>query len=132
MISPLIKWDHSDDWYVSRQKASSGERIVEISLSDPENESLSGHIVDGRNLFPGTGYLCMVWESFGLMRGKVYTDVSVVFEDVRFLRATNIPKTGTLEFTVTIHKGYLFYENEYIVSNYNYLIYNVCFRNWQI
>lgn len=117
MISPLIKWEHSDDWFVTsyktQQKVSSGERVVEISLSDTENKSLSGHVVDGRNLFPGTGYLCLVWESIGLMRGELYTEVSVAFEDVRFLRATNIPKTGTLEFTVTIHKGYLFYENEY-------------------
>lgn len=32
------------------------------------------------------------------MRGELYTDVSVVFEDVRFHRATNLPKDGMICF----------------------------------
>lgn len=39
-----------------------------------------------------------------MMMGEPYTEVSVVFENVRFQRATNIPKEGNLEFTITIHK----------------------------
>jgi len=30
---------------------------VVISLQDEEMKYLSGHVVDGRNLFPATGYL---------------------------------------------------------------------------
>jgi len=29
------------------------------------------------------------------MNGRMYTEIPVVFEDVRFHRATNIPKEGT-------------------------------------
>jgi hypothetical protein len=35
-----------------------------------------------------------VWKSVGLMTGQIYTNMSVVFEDVQFHRATNIPKEG--------------------------------------
>lgn len=35
----------------------SGERSVMITLDDEEMEFLSGHVIDGRNLFPATGYL---------------------------------------------------------------------------
>lgn len=35
-----------------------------------------------------------MWETIGLMRGEIYTDVNIVFEDVRFHRATNISKDG--------------------------------------
>jgi hypothetical protein len=35
-----------------------------------------------------------VWKAVGLMTGQNYTDVPIVFEDVRFHRTTNIPKEG--------------------------------------
>ena len=38
-------------------KSKSGERSVVISLQDEERKYLSGHVIDGRNLFPATGYL---------------------------------------------------------------------------
>lgn len=109
MISPLIRWEHSDDWYVTsyrmQEKIVSGERIVEVTLSDEDFEYMSGHVIDGRNLFPATGYLTLAWETVGMMRGELYTEVSVVFEDVKFLRATTIPKEGSIELTVMIQKG---------------------------
>jgi fatty acid synthase len=38
-------------------KVKPGERSVSISLQDESMEYLSGHVIDGRNLFPATGYL---------------------------------------------------------------------------
>jgi hypothetical protein len=35
-----------------------------------------------------------VWKSVGLMTGQHYTEVPIVFEDVRFHKATSIPKQG--------------------------------------
>lgn len=61
MIAPLVRWEHSEDWYVTmyrvQDKIKSGERNILISLKDDEYEYLSGHVIDGRNLFPATGYL---------------------------------------------------------------------------
>lgn len=61
MISPLVKWEHSEDWYVTsyrlQEKIKSGERTISISLNDEDMEFMAGHIIDGRNLFPATGYL---------------------------------------------------------------------------
>lgn len=109
MLSHLVEWEHSEDWYVTsyraQEKMKSGERSVKMSIADEDSEFLVGHVVDGRNLYPATGYLVMVWETLGMMLGELYTEVSVVFEDVRFQRATNIPKDGNLEFIVMIQKG---------------------------
>lgn len=35
----------------------SGERSVMVTLDDEEMDYLSGHVIDGRNLFPAMGYL---------------------------------------------------------------------------
>ncbi|KAI8441932.1 hypothetical protein MSG28_005604 [Choristoneura fumiferana] len=109
MISHLVEWEHSEDWYVTSYKAQekmkSGERTVRMSIVDEDSEYMAGHVVDGRNLYPATGYLVLVWETLGMMMGELFTEVSVVFENVRFQRATNIPKDGNLEFIIMIQKG---------------------------
>ncbi|KAJ8712849.1 hypothetical protein PYW08_008153 [Mythimna loreyi] len=109
MLSHLVEWEHSEDWYVTSYKAQekmkSGERTVRMSIVDEDCEYMAGHVVDSRNLYPATGYLVLVWETLGMMMGELYTEVSVVFENVRFQRATNIPKEGNLEFIIMIQKG---------------------------
>ncbi|XP_077296456.1 fatty acid synthase-like [Arctopsyche grandis] len=109
MISHLVEWEHSEDWYVTsyiaQEKMKSGERMVRMTIADEDMEYMAGHVVDGRNLYPATGYLVLVWETLGMMMGELFTEVSVVFENVRFQRATNIPKEGNLEFVIMIQKG---------------------------
>ncbi|XP_026313533.1 fatty acid synthase-like [Hyposmocoma kahamanoa] len=109
MMAHLVEWEHSEDWYVTSYKAQekmkSGERTVRMSIVDEDSEYMAGHVVDGRNLYPATGYLVLVWETLGMMMGELFTEISVVFENVRFERATNIPKDGNLEFIVMIQKG---------------------------
>jgi fatty acid synthase len=55
MISPHIKWDHSDDHFVMKFDIDQGnrgsERKVVVSLSDPEYEYIIGHTIDGKHLF---------------------------------------------------------------------------------
>lgn len=64
MIAPLVRWNHDNDWYVTsyqlQNKIGSGERIISVSLTEDESEYISGHVIDGRNLFPATGYLVSV------------------------------------------------------------------------
>ncbi|XP_066594557.1 fatty acid synthase [Prorops nasuta] len=109
MISPHVKWEHSDDWFVTsyrmQEKIVSGERSITIELTDETYEYMAGHVIDGRNLLPATGYLAIVWETIGMMKGELYTEISIVFEDIRFLRATTLPKDGSVDLIVMIQKG---------------------------
>lgn len=51
MISPLIRWEHSEDWFVtkfeSQRTTRSGERIVKMSLTDQDYDFIVGHTIDG-------------------------------------------------------------------------------------
>lgn len=66
---------------------------------------MAGHVIDEKILVPATAYLAMVWETLGMLQGKMYTEVSVIFEDIKFIRATHIPKEGEVKLTVMVQKG---------------------------
>ncbi|XP_026498403.2 fatty acid synthase-like isoform X1 [Vanessa tameamea] len=109
MLAHLVEWKHSEDWYVAiheaKTKLQSGETTVTTFVNGEMTEFMAGHVIDGRNLYPATGYILMVWESLAFMMEEMAIEVSVVLENVRFQRATHIPKQGSLEFIVMIHKG---------------------------
>lgn len=54
-ISPLMAWDHSEEWFVTKfelQKSqSTGERKVNISLSLDDYSYIAGHQIDGKYIF---------------------------------------------------------------------------------
>lgn len=109
-LSSLVKWDHSEDWFVTKYEnmktKSSGERVFTINLTSDDEEFMTGHVIDGKILVPATSYLQFVWETFSLMyHGPSYMDVAVEFEDVRFLRATNISVSNHVDLNVMIHYG---------------------------
>lgn len=48
MISPLVKWDHSEDFFVQNYEKSvstTREHLYKVRLSD--HEFLAGHLIDG-------------------------------------------------------------------------------------
>jgi hypothetical protein len=55
---------------------------------------LVGHCIDGRVLYPATGYLVLAWRSLARHLGHVWSDMAVCFEDVAIHRATIMPHTG--------------------------------------
>ncbi|KAI4493375.1 hypothetical protein M0802_009435 [Mischocyttarus mexicanus] len=107
MLNSLIKWDHSTAWSVANfaNTVRSGESIVEIDLSKETDAYISGHMIDGRILFPATGYLTIVWKTFAKLNNTDYEKMPVVFENVQFQRATIIPKEGSVKFLINIFDG---------------------------
>ena len=102
MLSSLVQWDHSISWDVPRldQFASGGSGSMasatfNIDIApDSEEEYLSGHMIDGRVLFPATGYLVLAWRVLAKMVGQSYEQLPVTFEDVHIHRATILPPQG--------------------------------------
>lgn len=50
-ISPLIRWDHTEDWFITKfelqRSTRSGERKVKVSLTDQDYDFIAGHVIDG-------------------------------------------------------------------------------------
>ncbi|KAL6430383.1 hypothetical protein ACFW04_007806 [Cataglyphis niger] len=109
MISPSVRWEHSDDWYVTafkmQKKVTSGEKNIKLSLMNENFEYMAGHVIDGENLIPATAYLTLVWEIVGLLHSEMYSDLSVVFEHIIFKRALHISKEDEIELTIMVQKG---------------------------
>lgn len=107
MIGPLVKWDHSIDWEVAifKQSGQSGECVVQVDLSKETDAHIAGHQIDGRVLFPATGYILLAWKTLAKLRGVDFEQLPVVLENVRFQRATIMPKEGIVKFSITILEG---------------------------
>uniref|UniRef100_A0A8D8PNC5 Fatty acid synthase n=1 Tax=Cacopsylla melanoneura TaxID=428564 RepID=A0A8D8PNC5_9HEMI len=109
MIQSLVEWDHRTEWSVAnfagKSGSRSGECVIDVDLSKEEDSYLGGHAIDGRVLFPATGYLVLVWKTFAKLQGKSFEEVPVIIEDVNFLRATIMPKEGTVKFLINIFDG---------------------------
>lgn len=109
------RWKHCEQWHVdvfsSVPQITSGERNINISLSDENYEYMSGHIIDGKNLLSGTGHIFLMWETISMLRGQHYRNVPIVFENVKFLRATRLSRQRDIELTLMIQKGKFYFFN---------------------
>lgn len=108
MISSMIEWDHSVEWTVANfagKGARTGECVVEVDLSSENDKYLEGHTIDGRILFPATGYMTLAWKTFAKLKNTDYEKLPVVFDNVQFHRATIMPKEGKVKFFVNIMEG---------------------------
>ena len=107
MISPNLKWNHSESYFVGNFDTYNiyEKRNVVINLNDKAYEFVQGHIIDGKVLFPGTGWLYLVWESFANMMGVKQEKLKVIFEDVNFIRVTSLAKNQDVIITVSILRG---------------------------
>lgn len=56
----------------------------------------------GRNLFPATGYLYMVWKMLAHCYNLMAPDTTAVFENVKFMRATTITQNNEITFEISI------------------------------
>uniref|UniRef100_A0A8C7CLY3 Fatty acid synthase n=1 Tax=Oncorhynchus kisutch TaxID=8019 RepID=A0A8C7CLY3_ONCKI len=110
LISPLVQWDHTQTWDVPKAEdfpaGSGGSTSATIYNIDMNPESpdyyMIGHCIDGRVLYPATGYLVLAWRTLVRSLGVVMETTPVNFEDVTIHRATILPKTGSVQLEVRV------------------------------
>ncbi|NXA42880.1 FAS synthase, partial [Eudromia elegans] len=110
LISPYVKWEHSQDWDVpkaedfpSGSKGTSSASVYNIDVSpDSPDHYLVGHCIDGRVLYPATGYLVLAWRTLARSLGMGMEQTAVMFEDVTIHQATILPKKGSTQLEVRL------------------------------
>jgi fatty acid synthase len=110
MISPLVKWDHSLSWDVpsfDKFMVSGGNAcasVFKVALGpDSKDQHLAGHVIDGRVLFPATGYLTLAWRALAKQKGILQDELHVTFTDCCIHRATILPPAGISNQSVTCY-----------------------------
>lgn len=68
-------------------------KLADINPESPDYYMI-GHCIDGRVLYPATGYLVLAWRTLMRSLGTVLEHTPVTFEDVTIHRATILPKIG--------------------------------------
>lgn len=56
-------------------------------------------------MFPGSGYVYLVWETMAVANGKTIDEMAVVLEDMKFERFTVVPQDRELEFLITLERN---------------------------
>ena len=67
--------------------------ITETTPESPDHYVL-GHCIDGRVLYPATGYLCLAWRALARLHNTSQDQLPVEFKDVTIHQATIMPKEG--------------------------------------
>uniref|UniRef100_A0A8C3V264 Fatty acid synthase n=1 Tax=Catharus ustulatus TaxID=91951 RepID=A0A8C3V264_CATUS len=73
----------------------------DVSPESPDHY-LTGHCIDGRVLYPATGYLVLAWRTLARSLGMAMEEMAVMFEDVTIHQATIIPKKGSVQLEVRL------------------------------
>ncbi|XP_053214393.1 fatty acid synthase-like [Panonychus citri] len=118
-IGHLIKWKHEKEWFDAKyNKISKQETEFSkiIDLHDPSWSFLTGHQIDGRILFPATGYLYVAWQMVCKSLDLEPDEHPIEFYQVQILRATQFTSTtGQIKFVMKINENlgtFLIYVNE--------------------
>uniref|UniRef100_A0A8C6P2E4 Fatty acid synthase n=1 Tax=Nothobranchius furzeri TaxID=105023 RepID=A0A8C6P2E4_NOTFU len=107
LISPLVQWDHTQTWDIPKAEhflhgsGGSNSSVYTIEIN-PESEDnyLIDHCIDGRVLYPATGYLVLAWRTLLRSCGAAMNTTPINFEDVMIHRATILPKSGSIQLEV--------------------------------
>ncbi|GFS78340.1 fatty acid synthase [Nephila pilipes] len=106
MISSLMKWDHTESWCVAKWDKNSNktQMVTEINVGSDESSDkyILGHCIDGRCLFPATGYLLLAWKALAELKGKEVNSLPITFEEVKIHRATVISKSTSTKFIINV------------------------------
>ncbi|XP_030762885.1 fatty acid synthase-like [Sitophilus oryzae] len=110
-IGSLIKWDHRDKWLVPLfdPLGKYGKQVIVNSELDTY-KSWIGHNIDGRILVPAVGYLMLVWSVMAEIKATHIEKLPIVFESVKFLRATVLPTDKDITFIVNIMRKSGYFE----------------------
>lgn len=88
-ISSLIEWDHERPHEVKKfpdyhNFGTASDYTMRFSINDSDWSFLRDHAIDGRVIFPATGYLMLAWRRYAALKGQPWSKHPIAFENVRY------------------------------------------------
>ena len=102
-------------WYLSRYSSSDQRHNneagyqIEVDISQEKDAFLKDHVVDGRIIYPGAGYLVMAWEALAKQCNLGRGELDVIIKDVKIHDSTVLKPEGAFTlFDIVYHFKSLF------------------------
>ena len=107
-ISSLVRWDHSGSYLVKKYpdyyfNYTASDMNAKFDMMRDLKSYLPDHCIDGSIIFPATGYLMLAWRQLAASKGRIWNQISVVFEEVQFRRAVFLSDTEPTRLKVRFH-----------------------------
>ena len=104
-ISPLIGWDHSDNWFVplypeyfNPEKTSQHEVLIDYNNDD--DKIYYDHCVNGHLTMSAAGYLSMISKIIAKTSLLNYYETAIEFKNFKFHKRVVLSKTEATIFTI--------------------------------
>ncbi|XP_049706557.2 fatty acid synthase [Helicoverpa armigera] len=106
-LASRVRWDHALEWSVAHfgSASRSGENVIEYDVSRADDGFITGHNIDGRVLFPATGYLTLVWRTMAKLHNRKPEETPIVMENIQFRRATIVSRDTPVRFLINVLDG---------------------------
>lgn len=77
----------------------------QVDLSETEEQSLLGHKIQGKHIYPASGFIYLIWKSFAKMNGYATVDeCPIQFTNIKFLQQITLNKQDKVNFQVEINE----------------------------
>ncbi|KAJ8976439.1 hypothetical protein NQ317_008473 [Molorchus minor] len=74
-------------------------------MASRANSFLLSHIVNGRILFPASGYVTLAWKTFAESLGRDFESLPVAIEKLKLIKSSVLSKNDSIIFTISIMKS---------------------------
>ncbi|XP_050685039.1 fatty acid synthase-like isoform X1 [Leptidea sinapis] len=109
MLGHLVEWSHAESWLVPLYKSANRQTLASyrsiISLFDDEHKYLSGHVIQGKTVFPYSAILVSVWDTLAMLSGDDRRSTSVEFTNVHLLAQPIMHYQKQLKLLTSFHRG---------------------------
>lgn len=101
-------WDHAKPWPMADltkdvlRPDGGRELTCRLDLTSDEDRFLGDHLLFGHIVFPGVGYLWLVWRTLARLRGVAMDSLPVRFDEVQFKRVTMLRRDEATELKVSL------------------------------
>ena len=108
-LHSMIRWKHDRHFKCTKYPEffnhdQRKKTYKSVDMQNADDKFFADHCVDGRILFPATGYLYFAWELASRSMNSKREETPIIFEDVIIHRATIMPKSGLMSFAMKFNK----------------------------